>query len=169
MTMTLTIDDLLKAGEHHIRNILIGGKEELTPFVHLVRREDGQDILLMTPWRDATEKEITFRVLRSLLHDEQIVRYMLIHEGWMRKAEPGEFTPEQEAQIATGDFMPRVDPIAQHPKRREVVMAVAVEKGGKTIRMWEIKRDTHGNCSALVEVDTDADNWRGAALELLDT
>ena len=162
------IAKLLSHGEDHIRRVLIGGKEELTPFVHLVRKADGADIVLATPWRNAAEKELTFRVLRSLMHDDQVLRYMLVHEGWMRGVEPGEFTPEQEAQIVSGDFVPSVDPIAEHPKRVEIVMAIAVEKGDKTVRMWEIKRDADGDCVDLDVIDTDAAHWRGAAMELMD-
>jgi hypothetical protein len=164
----MTIDELLKAAEGQARRVMIGGKEELTPIAHMIR-PNGQSIVLATPWRNATEKDITLRTLAALMRDDQIVRYSMLHEGWMRTAEPGEFTPEQEAAIVSGDLMPSIDPIAQHPKRIEVVIAIGVEKGGKTIRMWETKRDKRGNCVELVEIDTNADEWRGPALELLDT
>jgi hypothetical protein len=162
--MMMTIDEMLSRAETHARAIMIGGKEELTPFAHLVRT-DGVDIVLATPWRDATEKKLTFRTLAALMRDDQIVRYMLLHEGWMRKAEPREV----DRFNASGGELPPIDPICQHPKRVEVVMAIGVEKGGKTIRMWETKRDKRGNCVELVEIDTTADEWRGPALELLDT
>jgi hypothetical protein len=159
----MTINELLDRAEAHARTVMIGGKEELTPLAHLVRA-DGEDIVLATPWRDVAEKELTFRTLAALMRDDQVVRYMLLHEGWMRKAEPGEV----DRLNASGE-LPRVDPICQHPKRVEVVMAIGVEKGGKTVRMWETKRDKRGNCVELIEIDTTADEWRGPALELLDT
>jgi hypothetical protein len=162
----MTIDQLMKNAETHARAILIGGKDELTPIAHLVRT-DGKDFVLATPWRDAHEKNLTFATLAALMRDDQVTRYMLLHEGWMRTAEPGEFTPEQEAQIASGDFMPRVDPIREHPKRIEVVIAIGVEKSGKTIRMWETKRNKRGVCVELVEIDTAAEQWKGPAFELM--
>ena len=161
-----TIDELLKAAERHARATLIGGKAEMTPITHLVRRE-GQDVVIATPWRNADEKELTRRVLAGLVKDDQVVRYMMLNEGWMRVAQPGEFTPEQWASIQSGDELPRIDPICQHPKRIEIVVAIAIEKGGKTIRVWETKRDKQGNCVELAEIDTDADQWRGPTLDLL--
>jgi hypothetical protein len=164
----MTLDELLDAAEGQARRVLIGGKEELTPLAHLVRPHHG-DIVIATPWRNATEKDITFRTLAALMRDDQIVRYALLHEGWMRSAEPGELSDEQVERIKAGGALPRIDPICQHPKRIEVVIAIGVEKGRKAVRMWETKRDKRGNCVELAAIDTEAEQWRGAALELMDT
>ena len=162
---TMTIEELLKAGESQIRRVLIGTKDELTPIAHLVRA-DGRNVIAATPWRNATEKDMTLRMLHSVMQDDQIARYMLIHEAWMRVAEPGEFTAEQLAAIQTGDAMPAVGRIEEHPNRIEVVMALAVEKEGKTVRCWEIKRDVHGVCVELVEVN-DTGDWKGPGRDLM--
>jgi hypothetical protein len=146
----------MAGAETHARKAMIGGKTELCPIAHLVRA-DGNDMILGTPWRDAYEREVTYQAMRALLRDGSVVRYMLLSEAWVSKAPPG-WEP--------GD--PDPEPLPKDsPDRTECVIACAVERGGRTVRMWETKRDPAGNCVALVEV-ADTDEWKGAWLALFE-
>ncbi|HEX3521266.1 MAG TPA: hypothetical protein VHT52_04175 [Stellaceae bacterium] len=148
--------DLLKSAEDHARRVMIGGKGQLCPLAHLVRA-DGEEAVIGTPWKDEFEREVTYRALRALLHDGSVIRYMLLSEAWASKAPPG---------WKLGD--PDPDPLpADSPDRVEIVMACAVERGGRTVRSWETKRDAAGNCVELVE-QADTSEWRGRWLGLFE-
>lgn len=155
-----TCADLLRVAELHARKVLIGGTNEMIPITHLVRA-DGFDFVLGTPWRDDIEKEMTRQTLSALMRDGDVIRYLVMCEAWMREA-----TPSEAANWKPGDPPPRVDPIRDHPERKEIVIACAVERAGKMIRVWETKRDKHGLCVDLVE-QSPADKYDSPFLNLL--
>jgi hypothetical protein len=149
-----TLEELLQHGAEHARNTLVGRADEMTPIAHLVRA-DGADIILGTPWRDATDKEITMKVLAHLMREGNVIRYMVLNEAWVTKAPKG----------AKLDDPPSVMP-SDDPDRKEIVVAAAVERGRRIVRMWETKRDASGACVDLVE-QPDEGEWRGEFLDLL--
>lgn len=155
-----SLDELLRAGEKHAREVLIGGKDEMCPIVHLVRSA-GEQAVLGTPWRNDREKEHTLKMLAWLMREGGVIRYMVICEAWMRKA-----TDAEAASYKPGEPLPIISPLAEHPDRVEIVIASARERGEKRFRVWETKRDKHGQCVDLVEM-TDAADWEGPWADLL--
>lgn len=161
MKPDITIADLLKQAEAHARAILIGSdREDMTPIAHLIR-SDGDSMVIGCPWRDEYEKQITLEMLAAMMREGHVIRYMVMCEAWMRMA-----TEEEVANFKPGDEMPRLGPLRDHPDRVEIVVASAVERGGKTTRLWQTKRDKRGFVTDLVEVTKPA-NFVGPWLDLL--
>lgn len=156
-----SLDTLLTVAEHHARATLIGGKDEMIPITHLVR-SDGQEAVVGTPWQNDHEKEMTLNILANLMRESHVIRYMVMCEAWMRNA-----TADEVAGYKPGDPLPNIDPIRDHPDRMEIVIACAVERGDKRVRVWETKRDKHGQCVDLVEITNRADGWEGQWASLL--
>lgn len=154
-----TKETLLEIAEAHARAIMIGGKKQLTPVAHLIK-SNGEDLILGTPWRDDFEKVLTQKMLSALMRAGDVVRYALVCEAWTRKA-----TDDELAGLKPGE-LPSVDPIAEHPDRKEIVFAIAVDRDGHLGRVWDTKRDANGHCVDLV-LDSDAEDHVGAFLDLL--
>ena len=155
-----TIAMLLKAAELHARATLIGGKGDMIPLCHLVH-SDGQEAVIGTPWENDEQKEMTLRMLAALMRSTHVVRYMVMCEAWMRLA-----TAEEAENYKPGDPMPVVK-VGEHPDRKEIVIASAIERGDKAVRIWETKRDGAGVCVDLVDITDTTEKWEGDWLKLL--
>jgi hypothetical protein len=149
-----TLEELLQHGGEHARLTMVGRTDEMTPIAHLVQA-DGNDIIIGTPWADEREKAITLAMLAALARAGDAIRYMVLHEAWMAKA------PEGAKLDDPPPVMPRDD-----PNRMEIVVAAAVERGRRIVRVWETKRDADGKCIDLVE-QPDGGDWQGEFLGLL--
>jgi hypothetical protein len=148
-------DELLRKAEDHARATMIGGKAELLPLTHMVRA-DGKEVVIGTPWRNDTEKQMAHAVLSGLMRVGDVIRYSVLCEAWSAVAPEG-FDPKD----MTAD-----PPIRERPDRTEIVMAIAVDRAGHDVRVWETKRDANGNCIDLV-LDEDMIDHEGAFLHLL--
>jgi hypothetical protein len=152
--MSGSLEEMLEVGGAHARQTMIGRTGEMTPIAHLVQA-DGNDIIIGTPWADEREKAITMAMLAVLARTGDVIRYMVLHEAWMSEAPEGAKLDDPPIAMPSND-----------PGRKEIVVAAAVERGRRMVRVWETKRDAHGKCIDLVEQPSDGD-WKGEFLELL--
>lgn len=135
--MTALLDELLDLGEKRGRE-LIGTKRELLPYFLLVK-PDGTRVLISTPWTNNIEKDIAVQTIRMALRSGDFIAYLFDHEGWMLNLGKGEKAPEGS--------------IADHPNRIECFLATACDGSTEKQKIWEIRRDSQGNCTDLVYKD----------------
>jgi hypothetical protein len=107
----------------------------------LFRADAGSDIVV-TPWRNAFEKQLAFADIRRRLTDPQIVAYAMYTEMWVSTAQVGQVT--RDGYEGPGYVRP-----SENPKRREGVICYASTLTEREQRMWEIVRDYKGTVRML--------------------
>jgi hypothetical protein len=153
-----TREQLLNIAEVHARAVMIGGKTELIPVAHLIKA-DGGELVLGTPWTNDKEKRMTELALTKLMQAGDVVRYSIVCEAWAAAA--------TEAELAAGLKPDQLvyPAVSARPDRVEIVVAIAVDREGHDVRVWNTKRDAKGACVDLVADDTG--DHEGAFLDLL--
>lgn len=134
MTKQPTLRQLFQIGCHNAKRLFLE-RGEVTPMWHAVP-EDGEHLLIATPWEDDDEKVIAIEYLRHKFKKLKVLRFVFIVEAWVVQM------PEQVATNEAGPPWPRP---SEHPDRREVVKIQAEDRDGSALSgMYYILRPEHG-------------------------
>jgi hypothetical protein len=120
--------------------------------------DNGQLIVIATPWADNHEKVASVNYVKNKMRELKAHRYVQIAEVWTVHAKE---MPESIKQGAS---------LASHPDRREAVIAVAEDKHGNHFMMRRfILRPEHGKATlAPAEIeDMSAHHSEGLMTHLL--
>ena len=151
----MTIDEMLDAGEEQARRVLIGTKEALLPMFH-VELNNGDGIVVGTPWANEEEKYATVDAIKHAIKNGGVKRYSFVAEAWMSTA-PKTWKPGQGRPL---------DPPSQQPNRVECVIITACERERQECRFLEIKRGPGGRCADLIRQDDMQGEMGGALFNL---
>jgi hypothetical protein len=123
---------LVELAGSHARRILIDGQQELMPTWVLIDR-GGRMQILGTPWKNQLEKDLTARMLRHKMREDDVVMYSCVIEAYAA-TKPKDWTPNK---LNDPDYVaPRDD-----PARREIVVAFATDGEFQEWRTWTLVRD----------------------------
>lgn len=136
-----SLDEMAQLALEQAQRWLIGTKEQLTPS-WLLQNQDGERVLIMTPWANDFEKQLILAHIRKAMRKQQTISYSLLVETWAA------FYPNfKEGQ-------PYVRP-SKREDREELVMVIATDGTNTKMRDFKIIRDWHtGKCRELEEIPT---------------
>jgi hypothetical protein len=132
MTKNRKLQELFDhAAENAARLFNESDDHEVLPMWHAVQ-DDGEHMLIATPWRDDAEKEIAMEMLRDVFRQHRVKRFVFIVEAWIARV-------GTMAEVNEG---PRP---SEHPDRREVLMISGEDRDGSQIMgVYYILRPEHG-------------------------
>lgn len=88
----------------------------------------GEQYVIPTPWRNNTEKDVAAFKLRRFFQEKNVVRYAFICEAWTLLTDDP-------------DIMQKINSVAEHPDRIEVVNVIVADKNREIGGMYRIIRE----------------------------
>jgi hypothetical protein len=154
----LTPEELLELDIEHVRQVLIGSKDQFLTTFTLVKRNGHIDICA-TPWEnDKDKREMVFSVCLQALK-EDVVAYSWASEAWFASSS---FTGSKEQQA------PPVGPRPMdRPDRREGIVIITGNGKEHKFKCLEILRDESGACKEL-ELQEEAKGFKSWITDSLD-
>lgn len=101
---------------------------------------------------DIRDSMAAFAALRQLMRERGTVAYVWVSEAWAVLGEDAE---------------PDAVPPSEHPKRQEIVMAVACNGFDSLARSWAMRRDHEGSVVALEKLEEILGHGSGPLANLL--
>ena len=140
MNEKVSLEKLLDLAGDHARAVMIGLQHELLPMWSIIDAK-GELLVRATPWQNEHEKHLAEIFIRAEIAKRNAVAYSLVIEAW-EAWQPLGWDPQKEPLTERNRPSKRVD-------RREVVIALAVDKERTVWRKWWTRRDWNDQVVAL--------------------
>jgi hypothetical protein len=127
------LDALLTLAGEHARQVLVEMKQaDLIPTFLMIAEDEHA--LMPAPWRDDDEKRIMLAAAREIMKAKGVTRYSMVSEAWTA-VQPKGWKPG----------MPQGPLPSERADRKEIVIAIAVDKTATKSRVWDIVRGEGGS------------------------
>lgn len=155
----MALEQLLDAGEKHVRRVILERRETLQGAVIGHRADDDAPVFIPVRFRNELEKQAYLAAASAALKKTGCDRYVVFQEAYMAIVDHKE--PGAVAQAkAVGYQASRI------PDHFDVVMIAACDAQRSTFRSLRIDYDWKRKPRALTQLDATADGEPGGRLEL---